>query len=511
MPRLPTPSKFRKSALKLAQNQQAKNQLHDLFMQGLILHQRGELNQAKAIYETVIQVNPQHFDALHLLGVLASQTDNDAVAVELIDKAIQINSSNEVFYSNRGIALRKIGRLRAAIDSFDTAIRLRSDYAEAYSNKGVALHELRRMEAAVASYDMAIKMKPDYFEAHSNRGAALRDLKLLKDAIASFDRAISIRPDYADAHWNKGLALLMCGDFVNGLPLYEWRWKRDKFTSRKLFFRQPLWLGVEPLKGKVILLHCEQGLGDTIQFCRYTKMVKERGAHVLLEVQKSLTGLVQTLDGVDEVIEMGTQLPEFDYHCPLMSLPLAFKTTIDSAPGKVPYLRASVQKIELWKRRPGEKSKLRVGLVWSGSAGLKGAPERSITLEMLLPHLPDGIEYICLQKELREVDTAVMRTSSIQYFGEEISDFSDTAALCELMDLIISIDTSTAHLAGALGKKTWVLLPYVADWRWLMDRDDSIWYDSTRLFRQHVDNDWSTVLQRIALELNNAYPDRPLK
>lgn len=501
MPRLPTPPKPRQSTAKPALNQRAQAQLQQLFMQGVGLHQEGKLDQAKVFYELVIQANPQHFDALHLLGVLASQSKQDEAAVELIDRAIQINPRNEAFHSNRGIALKNLGRLDAALESFDKAIRIKPNYAEAYCNKGAVLHELRQLQAALASYDKALQIRPNYLEAHSNRGAVLRDLKRLGEAIASFDKAIRLKADYADAHWNKGLALLLAGDWESGLALFEWRWKRDKFTSRKQNFQQPLWLGAEPLQGKTILLHCEQGLGDTLQFCRYARQVKALGAHVVLEVQASLVALAHTLQGVDQVLPIGAPLPAFDYHCPLMSLPLAFKTTQHQLPNAVPYLHASPDKVALWERKLGSKTKPRVGLVWSGSVAIKGAPERSIQLEALLPHLPESMQYVCLQKELREVDTAAQKNSAIHYFGEEIADFTDTAALCELMDLVISIDTSTAHLAGALGKPTWVLLAHVPDWRWLLDREDNPWYPSARLFRQSADTDWSGVLQRIGEEL----------
>jgi hypothetical protein len=342
----------------------------------------------------------------------------------------------------------------------------------------------------------------DYVEAHCNLGAAQRDLKQLPQAMASFDKAISLQADYADAHWNKSLALLIGGDLVNGFALYEWRWKRDKFTSRKQNFQQPLWLGAEPLQGKTILLHCEQGLGDTIQFCRYAALVKAQGARVVLEVPASLMALVQTVDDVDTVVEMGAPLPEFDYHCPLLSLPLAFKTTLNNIPGQAPYLGTDPEKVARWTRKLGFKTKLRVGLVWSSSAVIQGAPQRSIDLEMLLPHLPNDLEYVCLQKELRDADAAAIKNAPIQYFVEEIADFADTAALCELMDIVISVDTRTAHLAAALGKQTWVLVPWVGDWRWLIDRDDSPWYPSVRLFRQSADQGWGSVLQSVAAELS---------
>ena len=305
----------------------------------------------------------------------------------------------------------------------------------------------------------------------------------------------------------RSLALLLKGDLITGWEVYEWRWKADCHTSPNRNFPQPLWLGFEDIAGKTILLHAEQGLGDTIQFCRYAKLVKERGAFLVLEIPKSLLGLLSGLKGVDEFVEKGKALPVFDYHCPLMSLPLAFKTTLKNIPHPTPYLAAKPQKREEWTHRLGRKEKTRVGLVWSGSTSHNNDQNRSITLQQLLPHLPEHFEYLSLQKEVREVDKPVLEVSEIRYYNEELKDFSDTAALCELMDLVISVDTSVAHLAGALGKSTWVLLPYAPDWRWQLDREDSPWYGSMKLYRQDKTLEWSRVLNQIALDLTEL--DKP--
>jgi hypothetical protein len=248
-------------------------------------------------------------------------------------------------------------------------------------------------------------------------------------------------------------------------------------------------------------LHAEQGLGDTIQFCRYAKLVKALGARVVLEVPQALLRLLSGLEGVDVLTEKGQALPAFDYHCPLLSLPLAFKTDMTNIPSPKPYLAASPQKCEEWARRLGVKGKPRVGLVWSGRTEHQNDHNRSLTLEQLLPILPVGCEYVSLQKEVREADKPVLEGCDIRHYGEELKDFTDTAALCELMDLVISVDTSVAHLAGALGKSTWVLLPYAPDWRWLLDRDDSPWYESLKLYRQAEDSSWGPVLERVSKDL----------
>jgi Flp pilus assembly protein TadD len=444
----------------------AKN-VQALFQQGIAFHQKGQLGQAKEFYEQALKLNAVHFDSLHMLGVIAGQTKDNLRAVDLIGKAIELCPNNAVFHSHRGNAL--LG--------------------------------LMHLDAAIASYDRAIAIKPDYAEAHYNRGTALQELRQLDAAIASYDRAIAIKPEYAAAYWNKGFALLLSGDYERGWALYEWRWKNEKLGNKQRHFPQPLWLGSENIKDKTILLIHEQGLGDTIQFCRYAKLVADLGARVVAEVPKTLLGALQGLEGVSEFAEAGKPLPAFDYHCPLASLPLAFKTTLDTIPASDSYLRSNSNKAAAWAARLGAKTKPRVGLVWSGSTIHTNDHNRSLTLQSLLPYLPATVDYISLQKELRDIDKAALQHSKIQHFGDELKDFTDTAALCELTDVVISVDTSVAHLAGSLGKKTWVLLPYVPDWRWLLDRDDSPWYPSARLYRQKTRGDWAEVLAQVRRDL----------
>jgi hypothetical protein len=262
-----------------------------------------------------------------------------------------------------------------------------------------------------------------------------------------------------------------------------------------------MWLGHESLAGKTILLHSEQGLGDTIQFCRYAKAVADKGARVVLEVPGALLSLLAGLEGVSELIVRGAEIPAFDIHCPLMTLPLAFNTDLQSIPSPGPYLVSVASKRKLWRERLGPKRRKRVGLVWSGSPAHTNDANRSMSLAELIEHLPAGCEYVCLQKEIRASDMATLSQSGIHHFENEISDFSDTAALCDLMDVVVCVDTSVAHLAGALGKTTWLLLPFIPDWRWLLDRDDSPWYASMRLYRQQDDRLWEPVLKRVASDL----------
>ena len=566
----------------------------------LELHRKGAWSEAKLLYEGILDSQPDNFDALQLLGVLASQTKNYEASAALIAKAIAINPSQATVHSNLGFALKSLGRyaesvdsyLNAiklkpdfadahmhcglaylglgqplqAIDSFDQAIALRIGDAQAYCNRGVALAKLGRFEEAIASYQMALSFKPDFPEAYfnwgnalklerryamaiatydqaialradhadayTNRGNALKELDRFTEAIESYasaiaakpdhveahmnqgvahyecleiekalacyDRSLQIQADYAEAQWNKALALLLSGDLENGFQLHESRWRRSTFTSKRRDFKQPLWLGDASLQGKTILLHAEQGLGDTIQFCRYCEAVQALGATVLLEVQAPLVGLLASLRGVSRLIRQGDPLPDFDFHCPLMSLPLALKTRPGSIPSDVRYLASEPDKQARWKLKLCNRNKPIVGIVWSGSEQHKNDENRSIGLAELMRHMPSDYTYVSLQKEIRDSDKAALEKFNIEHFEDEIEDFSDTAAMCDLMDFVISVDTSVAHLSGALGKSVCLLLPFVPDWRWLLDRDDSPWYESIKLYRQGKEMRWEPVLKRVA-------------
>src|SRR5712671_2977116 len=480
------------------------------YNRGTVLQELKQLEAAVASYDKAIVIRPDDADVHTNRGNALQELKRLEAAVASYDNALAIKPDYAEAYSNRGNALQKLKQLDAAVASYDKAVAIKPDFAEAYSNRGVAMQDLKQLEAAIASFDKAVALKPDYAEAYSNRGVALQQHNQIDAALASYDKAVAINPDYAQAYLNKGMALLLKGNIEQGFELYEWRWKIEESRKDHRNFMQPLWLGQEALQNKTILLYSEQGLGDTIQFCRYTKLVADRGANVVLEVPKPLLGLLQGLAGVSEVVEMGLPLPAFDFHCPLLSLPLAYKTTLDTIPNPVAYLQSSRDKFEFWAQKLGEKTTTRVGLVWSGSTSNKHYHDRSLDLELLLPHLPGKYDYICLQKELREVDRVPLRSSTIRFFGDELYDFTDTAALCDLMDVVISIDTSVAHLSGALGKATWVLLPYPPDWRWLLDRDDSPWYPSVRLYRQNSEMTWNSVFESVKGDLLKLNSERRL-
>ena len=308
---------------------------------------------------------------------------------------------------------------------------------------------------------------------------------------SSFERAIHRRPDHAAAHWNLADCRLLLGDFERGWQEYEWRWKRDQREIKQREFPQPRWSGAEALAGRTILLHSELGLGDTLLFCRYAKEVAARGARVVLEVQPPLVTLLAGLAGVAQIVASGDPLPVFDCHCPLMSLPLAFRTHLGTVPADVPYVRSDPARVAQWRSRLGASAKPRVGLVWSGSVALRN-DQRSMALADMLPLVDDRAEWVSLQKELRDADREDLASrAAIRHLGDELRDFSDTAALVDLMDLVVTVDTSVANLAGAMGKKVWILLPYNPhDWRWMLTREDSAWYPTARLFRQPAPGDW---------------------
>ena len=473
------------------------------FAQASALHRQGKLAEAEAICREVLRQLPNHFGALHLLGLIALETRHLKQAVELFGRAIALKPDFAEAYSDRGMTLRKLKRFEDALASYDRAIALKPDFAMAYNNRANTLLDLRRPAEALASCDKAIALKPDLAIAYYNRGNALQDLKRPEEALSSYDKAIALKPDLVEANWNKSLCLLVLGRFEQGWRLYEWRKKRDEPVATRTF-PQPLWLGEQDIAGKTLFIWWEQGFGDTIEFCRYGKLAEARGAKVIMSVQRPLRELVKQISPTIEFIGEDEVPSEFDFHCPLLSLPLAFGTTLATIPVQQSYLKADDELRARWAARLPPKTKPRIGFVWSRKAEHKNDHNRTIELRQLLPILGAEADWISLQNEIREKDLAVLREfGRIAYFGAELRDFSDTAALLDLMDLVISVDTSVAHLAGAMGKPVWVLLPYKPDWRWPPDRDDSPWYPSARQFRQQQLGDWSGIIDRVGKELRS--------
>jgi tetratricopeptide (TPR) repeat protein len=464
----------------------------------------GKLLKRKPIAESV----PKQFEGLYAQAISAAAAQDFERAIRLYDQAVALNPSHAEAHYKRGNALRNLGQLDAALASYDRAIERKPDYAYAYCNRGVVQHSLGFMAASLSSYDQAIVLDPADAMTHYNRALLMQDCSRWDEALSSYDQAISIDPEYADAQYNRSLALLFRGDFENGWRGYEWRWKNARRLSigEPRNFTQPLWLGEESIAGKRLLLYSEGGLGDTLQFCRYAASGAALGATVLLEVQTPLVGLLSNLEGVSQLIAAGSNLPPFDYQCPLMSLPLAFKTTLDSVPAASKYLHGDKAKVAHWRTQLGERSRPRIGLAWSGNPNNWIDHRRSIPLADWVPHLPSEFQYFCLQTQIREADRAVLDSNPfIVSSNDESLDFAATAALCECMDVVISVDTSLAHLSGALGQRTWLLLPFNPDWRWMLDRDDTPWYPSMKLYRQEAAGDWTGVFHRVAADLHQAF------
>ena len=513
------------------------NHVAALNSRGFTLQELGRFDEAMADYDKAIYLKPDYIDALHNRGTALKELKRFDEALDDYSKAISLKPDYADIFINRGVALKELGRFDEAmqdyekalslrpdhvdafvnlgntykalkhfdkaLQSFNKAISLKPDHVEAFINRGVALKELGRSDEAMQDYEKALSLRPDHVDALNNWGNALQELGRFDEAMANFDKAISLKPDHAGAHWNKSLLLLRQGKFTLGWELYEWRWKRKSFSSPVRKLSKPLWLGKEDLNGKTILLHWEQGLGDTIQFSRYAKEVAKLGCKTILEVQKPLFEIMKSVEGVDELIAYGADLPPFDFYCPLMSLPLALGTTLETIPSPISYIRNADDKLSKWSDRLGLKSKPRIGVVWSGSVGHKNDHNRSIPLERMLGVVPEGYELVSLQKEVREADLNTLEQSErLRHFGAELDDFADTAALCELMDVIVSVDTSVAHLAGALGKPVKLMLPYNSDFRWLLDRTDSPWYPSVTLFTQGSDMLWGPVFEKINIELD---------
>ena len=428
-----------------------------------------------------------------------------AGAIASYEQALQCQPGLANAWNNRGNALKASAQLHAAVASYDQAIAIDPGHADAWSNRGAALHQLRELAAALASLDTAIQRNPEHADAWCNRGITLLEMRQPAAAIASYDSAIRLNPQCAQAYWNKSLALLLCADFANGWPLYEWRRVTMQTSAQTRQHPQPLWLGDTPLAGKSILLHAEQGLGDALQMCRYAAPVAALGARVVMEVPAPLHNILQGLPGVHDWVSPQTPRPHYDYHCPFLSLPLALNTTLANIPGQQPYLRSSASARArwhaLWAAQTGPSTRPRVGLVWRGSAQHANDAQRSMALQTLLAWLPPGLDYVSLQPDLQGDEAPALQAAGVRDVSRNLHDFSDTAALCDLLDVVVSVDTSVAHLAAALGRPTWILLPWVPDWRWLLDRSDSPWYPTARLYRQTAAGDWDSALQPMAAAL----------
>jgi len=625
----------------LSKSPVARASIENLIKQAISLHQQGRLVEAEAAYKTILDIDPNEFDALHLLGIINAQRNSFEEAEKLFRRALAVDQKVPPCLQNYGAVLCKLGRFAEAIEYFTSAIKLAPNHAPLYLDRGQALIALKRANEALSDYDRALALEPNFAEGWLARGSILSDLnrndealhalnkalalksegaeaRLIRgnilfalnrqtEALADFDKALALRPDMApalcgrgnvfsalkrndealaaydkalalnpdfvevwlglghvfrnlgrydealtaydkalalkadlpevwfsrgnvffdlnrddealqsygkaidlrpenaEALLNKSLVKLSLGEFDEGWSLYEWRWKSKFFTSPVRGFSQKPWLGDADIASKTILVHSEQGFGDIIQFYRYLAELQKLDCKIIFETPAPLTPLFATQKHNFQIITWGATYPHFDVHCPLLSLPHAFKTTLQTIPAFIPYLVSSPGKLDDWRKKLGQKNKPRVGLAWSGNPRNVDI-RRNIPLELLLPMMSAGIEWHSLQKDVLEGDRVSLKTNpAIVDFTASLNDFSDTAALITELDLVISVDTVAAHLAGALGKPVWILLPFHPEFRWLRGRTDSPWYPTACLFRQTNHGDWGGVIGQVSEELEKLF------
>jgi tetratricopeptide (TPR) repeat protein len=474
------------------------------FNRGVLLQERGRREEALASYEQTLALRSDHADAHCNYGVVLQELGRHDEAIASYDRALAARPDYAEALSNRGNTLKALGRFGEALASYDQALALRPDYVEALSNRGVVLQALHRFDEALASHDSALALHPYSALVLNNRAGVLQELGRFDEALAGYERALALEPDYAEAGLNRALLLLLTGAFTEGWPAYEWRRRTAAWEPRR--FPAPEWAG-EDVAGKRLLLYAEQGFGDTIQFVRYARLVVARGAHVTLEVQPALAGLLAASGCADAVVAAGTPLPPFDLHCPLLSLPKLFATTIANIPAQIPYINPPPERIAAWRARLLPDAP-RVGLAWSGHRANSKDHHRSIAFAQLMRLFAvPGVRFVSLHKDVRASDAdALASCCNIVDVRAELTDFADTAALIANLDLVVTVDTAVAHLAGAMGRPVWILLPRVPDFRWLIDRADSPWYPSARLYRQTRAGEWDEVIARVAGELP-AYTD----
>ena len=507
---------------------------------GLLHMQAGRHLEAQLCCRQALATDPNHADSLHLMGLLCLQARQYDHAIEWIARANQQDLNKDYLFS-LGTALEQQGLHQEALKAYDHAVQLKPGDVELLASRGTILHRLKRFEEAVTDNLRAHALNPASPYICNNVGAALQLLRRDEDALPWFDKAIALKPDFTMALINKASSLaqlrrldeaievynqvkavdpanteadsylslihLLLGDFESAWTGYKARWKGHLAPQSYPDFHQHLWLGQEDVAGKTILIFADEGIGDTIQLARYIPMLATRGAKIILVVEEALRPLLSGLEGLTHCVGKSSPLPPFDLHCPITTLPFALGTRLETIPSSASYLPPLPQaRVEAWERRLSERGgtsgKRRIGLVWAGNPLHTNDHNRSIPLRVLLPLLKADATFVSLQKEPRPEDKALLHESAIVDLTSEITDFTDTAALVSCLDLVISVDTSVAHLAAALGRPTWILLPYLPDFRWLLDRDDNPWYPTVRLFRESAARDWAEVIEKVRVALD---------
>jgi Flp pilus assembly protein TadD len=515
--------------------------IHNQTQSALKYYQSGDLQQAEYIFRKILEKKHNHIDALHNLGALYAQQGHYDLAITYIEKAIRISPHNADAYFilgksfhakgdldqaitcyrkviklnrffllaayNLGEALQDKGEVEEALVCYRNELEINPNHADSCNNIGIILHAQGKYDESIQHYQKALTMSPRSENVWNNLAIALKDCGALDKAIHCYRTALQLNPSQPIIHYGLSMTLLLAGYFEEGWREYKWRWKTRDFERYARNFTRPLWEGTD-IPGLTILLHDEQGFGDTIQFVRYAPLIARKGVKVIVECQRELVGLLQSVEGIHQVIGREEKLPAFDRYCPLAGLPLLFGTTLESIPAKVPYIEGDSLSVQKWRNKvQDDKSKIKAGLVWAGRPEHKNDRNRSCCLEIFYPLAElSGISFYSLQKgcAAEEAKKPPEGMKLIDY-TEDIHNFSDTAAFIMNLDLVISVDTSVVHLAGALGKPVWTLLPYAPDWRWLLNREDSPWYPTMRLFRQPSPGDWDSVILKVKNELLNNY------
>jgi tetratricopeptide (TPR) repeat protein len=458
----------------------------------------GDGYRAAAAFRRVLAIKPDHAAALSNLAMALANTGALDEALQAAQRGLELEPDSAVSHGSIAVVYDKLGRDAEAVAEFERAAELNPRNADYYGHRATVLERMGKLEEAVEVYQQGAQAVPNDVRLFSNLSNILRRRRRYAESVRAAERAIRIFPGYSDAHGNRALSLLALGDYTNGFVEYEWRWRCDNFTTAPREFKRPMWDGSDPA-GRTILIHTEQGYGDTFQFLRYVPMLADRGAKVIVECNHSLVKLIARVRGVSRVVAAGLALPDFDLHTPLLSLPRDFGTTLETIPADVPYLSPEPQRVEAWRERLREGD-FKIGLVWAGNA--KPDPARTVPAALLskLAGIP-GARFYGLQK--RSAPTYQPSPPELQLIDldDELNDFHDTAAAMMNLDLILTIDTAAAHLAGALARPTWTLLPWSPDWRWMLDREDSPWYPTMRLFRQSRQDEWSDVIDRVREEL----------
>jgi Flp pilus assembly protein TadD len=457
--------------------------------------------QSLTSYQRVLQLDPRHADAAFRCGLLLLTLKRPEQALSYFNLSDELFPNHPTVLEQRALALHELKRFDEALADNRRAHALNGASAEICNNIGACLQGLSRDEEALPWFDKAIGLQPSSIAALINKARSLTQILRLDEAMAIYRHVQALDPGNADAKWNSALLCLLTGDFADGWAGREIRWQahmRPPYPD----FTQPMWRGTEDVEGKTVLLYAEEGNGDTIQFVRYAPMLAARGARVILAVQEALQPLLTGLSGVSQCFPRSSVLPPFDLHCPMCTLPFAFGTRLDTIPSATCYLPPPAQtRLHSWEQRLrsklGPDRKCRVGLVWSGNPNHGNDHNRSVPLRALLRLFDDAADFVSLQKDARPEDKVSLQQAGVVDVTADLSDFAETAALVSCLDIVITVDTSVAHLAGALGCPTWIMLPYSPDFRWLLDRDDSPWYPTARLFRQTANRDWHEVVDRV--------------